>query len=92
MLNFGFGSLRGHDEVFVGDYKVFEIYADAPDKYRRALKDLGIPWNRELRTVWQNITQTSPGRRTALKEETNIWDMLDQLKRIGLYRAETRED
>jgi hypothetical protein len=92
MVNFGFGSHNGHDEVYVGSYKIFEIYADSPEKYRRKLAELGIPQSKDFRTVWDNFDNDSPGRRSALSEKTTIWDMLEQMKSEGFYRAETRED
>ncbi|MGW8179092.1 MAG: hypothetical protein ACWGQW_10055, partial [bacterium] len=91
MVNFGFGSHQGHDEVFVGGYKTFTIYADSPEKYRSALAELGVPVVSGIRTVWDNFNQNSPGRRNALQEKPNIWDMLEQMKSEGFYRAETRE-
>lgn len=92
MVNFGFGSYKGHDEVYVGGYKIFEIYADSPEKYRYKLAELGIPQTKDLRTVWDNFDKDSPGRRNVLSEKPTIWDMLEQMKSEGFYRAETRED
>jgi hypothetical protein len=92
MVNFGFGSHNGHDEVYVGGYKIFEIYADSPEKYRCKLAELGIPQTENFRTVLDNFDKDSPGRRNALSEKPTIWDMLEQMKSEGFYRAETRED
>ncbi|WP_028314812.1 hypothetical protein [Desulfatibacillum aliphaticivorans] len=91
MVNFGFGSHNGYDEVFVGGYKIFEIYTDSPEKYRRKLAELGVPQTL-TRTVWDNFDKDSPGTRNALAEEPTIWDMLDQMMSEGFYRAEIRED
>lgn len=92
MVNFGFGSQQGYDEVFVGEYKIFTIFADSPEKYRKTLAQLGVPFRPELRTVWDNFTQDTPGRRSVLREKPTIWDMLEQMKLEGFYYAETRED
>ncbi len=92
-LNYGFGSHEGHDEVFVGPYKIFTIYADDPAKYETAFAELGIGKVESVKTVWDNFTQDSPGQRNALTEATpTIWDMIEQLKQQGLYLAERRED
>ena len=92
-VNFGFGSGTGIDEVFVGPYKVLQIYADDPQKYILALSDLGLERDPELRTVWSNFTRENPGTRQVLTDvETTIWDMIGELEREGLYFAERRAD
>lgn len=92
-INFGFGSHEGRDEVFVGAYKIFSIYADEPEKYESALSELGIAKVDCVKTVWDNFTQDAPGQRRALTDaKPTIWDMIDQLKEKGLYLAERRED
>lgn len=92
-LSYGFGSHEGHDEVFVGPYKIFTIYADDPAKYETALAELGIGKVERVKTVWDNFTQGSPGKRNALTEATpTIWEMIEKLKQQGLYLAERRED
>ena len=92
-LNYGFGSHEGHDEVLVGPYKIFTIYADDPAKYETALAELGIGRVERVKTVWDNFNQVSPGKRNALTEATpTIWDMIEHLKQQGLYLAERRED
>ena len=85
MANFGFGSHQGHDEVFVGPYKMFEIYADTPEKYRLVLQDLGLKQQDPLKTVWENFRQDAPRRRNRIDGKPSIWDMLDELKKRGFY-------
>jgi hypothetical protein len=93
VVNFGFGAHKGKDEVFVGAYKIFQIYADQPDKYRRALKEMGFERREKLKTVWDTFSQQNPGQRNVLKDSPrNIWDMIDELTAKGLYLAERRED
>jgi hypothetical protein len=92
LVNFGYGAHEGHDEVYVGGYKIFWIYADEPEKYRRALKELGVPRVTELKTVWDTFTEDSPGERNALREKPTAWDMVEELRGQGLYRAEVGED
>ncbi len=81
------------DEVFVGSYKVFEIYSSDPQKYEAALIDLGFHKEDSLKTVWQTFTRNSPGNRHVLVHaEKTIWQMIEELKKEGLYLAERRED
>ena len=91
-VNFGFGSGQGTDEVFVGPYKVLYIYADEPGKYERVLKQLGFARLQPLKTVWDNFTLDSPGKRNVLRDEdTTVELMIERLKGSGLYFAERRE-
>jgi hypothetical protein len=95
-VTFGIGSHGKEsyqDEVFVGSYKVFEVYASDPHKYETALKDLGFQKEENLKTIWQTFTRNSPGKRNVLVHaEKTIWQMIDELKKEGLYLAERRED
>lgn len=91
-INFGFGGSSGVDEVFVGSYKIVYIYSDAPEKYVHALDDLGFKREPQIKTVWDNFTQQSPGSRQVLDVEPTIWDVIEELKETGLYFAERRDD
>jgi hypothetical protein len=88
-VNFGFGAAG--DEVFVDLYKVFMIFTADRVKYRKVLRNLNIPSKKHLKTVWDSFSQNSPGHLKTLSEKPSIWDMLDELKGIGFYLAETRE-
>ncbi|MEO8628050.1 MAG: hypothetical protein ABI612_08095 [Betaproteobacteria bacterium] len=92
-VNFGYGGRVGVDEVFVGPYKVLYIYTGAAEKYEHALGKLGFQMEDSLKTVWDNFTSESPGRRnTVTVENKTIWNVIDELKDYGLYFAERRED
>ena len=92
-VNFGYGSHKGHDEVFIAAYKIFLIYADEPEKYRSALAQLGFEEKPKLKTVWDTFTKSSPGTRTVLQDvPVTIWDMIEELKGSGLRFAERREE
>jgi hypothetical protein len=57
------------------------------------LKDLGFQKEENLKTIWQTFTRNSPGKRNVLVHaEKTIWQMIDELKKEGLYLAERRED
>lgn len=92
-VNVDFGSHQGKDEVFIGAYKIFEVYADHPEKYRKALGELGFTLEPKLKTVWDTFTLQSPGERRVLKDaEKTIWNMIDEFKTKGHYLAERRVD
>ncbi len=92
-INFGFGAHYGTDEVFVGPYKIFTIFTDEPEKYVSALVWLNFPKVDRIKTVWDNFTSDTPGgRMTITNNGINIYDMVELLKKDGLYLAERRED
>jgi hypothetical protein len=91
--NFGYGSHTGHDEVLVGAYKIFYVYADNAEKYQVALQEMGFQETPQVKTVWHTFTQQSPGRRNVLTDANpTIWQMAEELKEKGLYLAERRPD
>ena len=93
MINFGFGSHHGMDEIYVGKYKIFTIYTDEVQKYYDTLSLLGIPRVEELKTVWNNISEITPGRRSRIIHNgMDIYQMVELLTEKGLYFAERRED
>jgi hypothetical protein len=93
-VKFGIGShATKHDEVFLDGYKVFHVYTTEPEKYRTVLATLGFRQEPKLKTVWQTFTRESPGKRGVLKgSPKTIWEMVEELKKQGLYLAERRED
>jgi len=93
MIRFGFSSQSEHDEVFVSKYKIFTIFADDPHKYTAELERLGICKNDNLKTVWENFTSEAPGECHLIRiDDRNIYDMVEELKELGLYFAERREE
>ena len=93
MVQFGFGSHDGYDEVFVGKYKIFTVYTDDIGKYTDSLEQLGICRDDNLKTVWENFTAETPGRcETISIDNKNIYDIVEELKEFGLYFAERREE
>ena len=92
-INFGYGSHRTYDEVFVGAYKIVTIYAVDPQKYEAALKELGIAREARIKTVWDTFTSTAPGSRHTLTDVPfSIQQVREELKSRGLRFAERRPD
>ncbi|HPH97807.1 MAG TPA: hypothetical protein PKW33_16505 [Anaerolineaceae bacterium] len=93
MVTFGFGSHKGHDEVFVGRYKLTTIYADEPEKYIHFLKAQGYRRFEPLKTVFDTFTPSTPGSTRMIKVRgKTIYDMVKEWMRQGFYYAERRED
>ena len=92
-LGFGYGAHGVKDEVFVSGYKIFAIYTQTPEKYAASLGELGFRQEARLRTVRDTFTPSTPGNRSRIRVEgRTIYDMVDELKKEGLYLAERRED
>lgn len=92
-IKFGFGSHKGYDEVFVVDYKIFQIYTDEPEKYFVILNEIGVNENKNYKNVWDNFSKKTPGVVKAYEiEGFSVYDMIDELKKMGLYFAERRAE
>lgn len=92
-VNFGFGSHDGYDEVFVGAYKIVSVYAGEPRKYIDALVAMRFGMEDQIRTIWENISIESPGRRRSLAVDgRTVRDLIAELQDEGLYLAEQRAD
>lgn len=90
---FGLGSHDGIDEVYVGAYKIFNIYTDIPEKYEQVLHKEGFELLEEMKTVWETFTPDKPGmRKTVNINGIDIYEMIEELKEQGLYFAERREE
>lgn len=93
MINFGFGSHIGMDEIFVGPYKIFTVFTDKVERYIEVLSGLGFIKIENIKTVWENFSETSPGSKMTIKNTgIDIYEMVERLTKKGLYLAENRED
>lgn len=90
-ITFGFGSHTGHDEVFVGRYKLVNIYTDTPAKYLQYLKSRNYPRREPLQTVFDTFSPQSPGSTQVITVNgKTIYELIEILKRKGFYFAERR--
>ena len=90
---FGYGSHDGTDEVYVGSYKMFYILTDTPEKYEDVLQQNNFPLLDQMKTVWETFTLENPGQRLCIKKNgIDIYEMIAELKKEGLYLAERREE
>ncbi len=92
-INYGYGSHKSTDEVFVGPYKIFTLYTNEIDKYIDTLIELSIPRVEVLKTVWDNVSIDTPASRMSVKyNEKDIYNMIEELTKTGLYFAQRQED
>lgn len=94
MSTFGFASHDNKDEIFVGKYKLTNIFAFSRDleKYRQMLSDMGIPEEKEIRTAWSTFTKRSPGELERLEVDgMDMYEVAKALEPEGLFLVKTIE-
>lgn len=92
---FGFGSLDSHIELGEYQYNMLTGYLNGqPEQCLSDLFDkLGIPRVSKLITAWQLFSDDNPGiSRKYEFEGKDIYTLIEQMKELGLYKAETREE
>lgn len=93
MVNFGFGSHSGKEEIFVAPYKVFTIWTQRPEEFKKVFLSRDFKEVENLKTAWHLFSQKEPGQKSAIQVNgKGVYDMVDDLKLKGLYFAERRED
>lgn len=93
MSCFGFASHRSKDEIYVGKYKLTNLFTSNSEQYKALLSRFDIPQEKEIKTVWENFTYETPGECNLVTiEGKTVYDMIDLLLENGLYLAERRED
>ena len=94
LVCFGFGSLDSNIELGKYKYNVLKGYFNGQDAIclTEIFDEFNIPCVPEIVTAWQLFTDERPGvcRKIEFDGRT-VYDLIDQLKELGLYKAETRE-
>lgn len=88
LLKFGFASHETNDEIFVEKYKIINIYSRNITEYKTFMEEHNIPYVSKTKTVWENFTQSTPGRCEAItvKGKQTI-DIIKDFDSCGLYFA-----
>ena len=93
LSHFGVLSQSGRE---IGKYKYNVIKAYARDDMLPLLKvfnSLELPETDELVTAWDYFDQDSPGESSVYeKDGKTIYDLVDLLKTVGMYKYEQRID
>ena len=92
MVCFGVASHDTHDELYIGRYKITSIFTADKQRYKNWLDKMGIPFEEDIKTVWNNFSRETPGRTSSISiGGKSIYDIAEELKEYGLYFAERRE-
>lgn len=93
LIHFGFASHRTKEEIVIGKYNVVTIYSRNLSKWANILSNLSIPKVERIVSAWDTFTETNPGQSFAIKDENlDIYVVLEELQKNGLYLYEIREE
>lgn len=93
LVQFGFASHDDEDEISVGKYKIISIYSKNIKKYSAILENNDIHRENKIKTVWDNFSKTSPGAVTTVEVDgETIYDIVENLKEVGMYFSHSAED
>ncbi len=95
LSSFGIGNATG-EEIGKYKYNIMQLFCrDAhTEKYALLFEDEDIPRTENFITAWDTFTQEAPGCYELYKNPKgkDIYDVVKWLEKMGLYKAEVRED
>lgn len=92
MSQFGVASHVTGDEMFIKKYKIIDIYSKEAEKYINLLRQYGVDKTEPLLTVWKTFSKQNPGmcKRVTINNR-DVYEVVEELKKIGMYRAKLVE-
>lgn len=92
MSQFGVASHETGDEMFIKKYKIVDIYSKESEKYVDLLKQYDINETEPLLTVWKTFSRQNPGmcKRVTINN-MDVYEVVEELKKIGMYSAKLVE-
>lgn len=92
MSQFAVASHVNNEEMFIQKYKLTAFYSSFPRRFIPFLKRYGLTETDNLVTVWNTFSQETPGecRRVSING-FDVYDVAEQLKKQGMYRAKIIE-
>ena len=94
LVQFGFGSLESHEEIGKYKYNIMQIFcSEQTDSLFSVFSSVGIPYCEKITTAWDIISPDNPGENSMYTfNGMTVYDLLEQMKELGIYKAETREE
>lgn len=92
MSQFAVASHVNNEEMFIQKYKLTAFYSSFPRRFIPFLQRYGLTETDNLITVWNTFSQETPGecRRVSING-FDVYDVAEQLKKQGMYRAKIIE-
>ncbi len=93
LSQFGIAAHKTGDELFIQKYKLVDIYCKDDNKYLPLLKKYGIEETIKLITVWDTFSHEHPGQCEIVTfNNQDIYDVVEELKAMGMYVGKVVED
>jgi hypothetical protein len=81
------------DEIYIQKYKIISIFCYEPSKYIDFLKKYGLTQTDALVTPWDTFTRETPGEvRSVEMNGISVYEVYDELVKMGMYEAKIVED
>ena len=95
LTHFGFGSLESQTELGKYKYNVLIGYAqkEPVDQLCTIFDAFDMPCSPAITTAWDLFSKNSPGDSYRYEfNGKNAYDLIEEMKELGLYKAETRSE
>lgn len=93
LSQFGIASHKSGDEIFIRKYKIIEIYSNDVKQYIHLMEKYSITETENLITAWDTFSRDFPGECSKVTvNNQNIYDVVEILKKRGMYRAKIVDD
>ena len=95
LTHFGFGSLESQTELGKYKYNVLIGYAqkEPVDQLCAIFDAFDMPRSPAITTAWDLFSKNSPGDSYRYEfNGKNVYDLIEEMKELGLYKAETRSE
>jgi len=90
---FAIASHTTGDEIYIQKYKLISIFSSCPTEYIEFLKSYGLTETDNLLTVWNTFSNETPGNVQRIEiDGMNIFNVYDELVKMGMYVAKIVED
>ena len=90
---FGIASHSDGDEIFIRKYKIVNICSKDINQYVHLMKKHGISETKDLITAWDTFSRDYPGECSKVTiNNQDIFDVVEILKKKGMYRAKIIDD
>lgn len=90
---FGFGVQDNSAEIMLDKYNIMTVWSDGSSDYSDFFKAHDIPQTDKCVTAWDTFSYESAGVSEQIKVNgKTVYDLPDELKELGIYCAEIREE
>lgn len=92
IVEFGFGSHKTDDEIYLMKYNLLSIYSARINKFTACLDKMTFPKENNIVTVWDVFSDDNTGICSSVEVEgENIYDIIENLKEVGMYYSHTTQ-